>query len=63
MALGATVVQTEAEKVKHPAGLRQLPRTRERMTGQEIRAVVDKLVRSSTPTHRTGLSECSRRAG
>jgi hypothetical protein len=43
MALGATVVETEAEKAKHPAGPRQLPRTRGRMTDQEIRAVVDEL--------------------
>jgi hypothetical protein len=37
------IAETEAEKARYSAGLRQLPKGRGRMTDEEIKAVVDKL--------------------
>jgi site-specific DNA recombinase len=41
--VAAWIAETEAEKARYTAGLRQLSKGRGRMTDQEIRAVVDKL--------------------
>ena len=37
------ITETEAEKAKYEASLRQVPRAHKRMTEQEIRSIVDKL--------------------
>jgi site-specific DNA recombinase len=41
--VAAWIAETEAEKARYAAGLTRAPKSRERMTDQEIKAVVDKL--------------------